>query len=286
MPDQFTVDGLDAADAILAMLGPSVRTLRSGLTPTSFVSAASASSGPSAALLAGSGTASDDAAVAQAAAQSAEAAPAQSAEGAPVTTSPRRADAETAARERDPPADPAVEHPPPYPIAVPPGMDAEEWERQMQRLRRASDTSDKEGETWGDALKFAMWSGVRATLARSAAAPRILRRDSFYHQSSGHVNIRYVAHPDDSFSWGAKNRLVLKDWFDRLLALNTLLILFLMCTLYTVMLFVWTGIYMGIGAHCGGVDLDFQAAFAFSLETATTVGYVSRRAPLPERAPR
>ena len=103
--------------------------------------------------------------------------------------------------------------------------------------------------------------------------PRIMYRDTVYHQTTGDVNVRYEAHPDDFDVRWAKRRLMFRDWFDRLLGFPTSVIVLAMVSLYTLVLLVWTGIYMHVGDVCGNVQLSFQAAFAFSLETATTVGY-------------
>ena len=79
---------------------------------------------------------------------------------------------------------------------------------------------------------------------------------------------------------GAGVALAVTDVFHVALSMNVLL-LFAMCVaLYTTLMLLWTGLYVAIdhpGVHCGiaplGESPSFYRAFAFSMETMTTIGY-------------
>jgi hypothetical protein len=66
--------------------------------------------------------------------------------------------------------------------------------------------------------------------------------------------------------------MLIGDWFDLVLATHTYIVVLLIVSIYTSILLIWSGFYMSIDGLEGG-PLSFQEAFAFALETATTVGF-------------
>lgn len=106
--------------------------------------------------------------------------------------------------------------------------------------------------------------------------PRMVKRDLVFEQSS---NIIAMRHGQGFFGlfW-----LLRHDWFHALLRFPTLHSLGCLLLIWTLMIILFAGIYMGVDRRnpelsCGlgtaGDPIQFGAAFAFSLETCTTVGY-------------
>mmetsp|Transcript_23378 Transcript_23378/g.34651 ORF Transcript_23378/g.34651 Transcript_23378/m.34651 type:complete len:646 (-) Transcript_23378:344-2281(-) len=112
---------------------------------------------------------------------------------------------------------------------------------------------------------------------RSRKPPRLIERNMAFGQSANEVSIRHKR------NIGLKKWLLLKnDWFHVLLRVETFPSLCGLLSIWTTIVMIFVGIYMGIdrsyaGTNCGlgqeGNYISFGAAFAFSLETATTVGY-------------
>ena len=104
---------------------------------------------------------------------------------------------------------------------------------------------------------------------------RLIVRDLRYHQSSDSLNIRHqCAKP--FHHWYSE------DWFHVLLRLRTSVSLFMFVTIWTAFLLFFAGVYMVVDMENPEIDcglghvpntIHFGAAFAFSLETTTTVGY-------------
>ena len=111
---------------------------------------------------------------------------------------------------------------------------------------------------------------------------RLVKRNLPFFQSenalrvaSQHAEIRLFA-------------LLTKDWFHVVLRMNLWLSLLVLLSIWTVAIIVFAGIYMRIDraqphVNCGlgviGSPIEFAPAFAFSLETCTTVGCVGLRQP-------
>jgi len=108
--------------------------------------------------------------------------------------------------------------------------------------------------------------------------PRLIQRNLPFKQSKNKVNVinRYGKHKH------LHGMLFLHDWFHVFLRWPTTLSVFFLIVLWTVVILIFAVIYMKIdrrvpSVDCGlyevGVPISFRAAFAFSLETCTTVGY-------------
>lgn len=104
---------------------------------------------------------------------------------------------------------------------------------------------------------------------------RLVRRDAPFHQSSGKIFMDRTAMRNKEL-----NLIGLGDWFHVLLEGRSTYLVLLLITVYTVIIIIFAGIYMGIDGErsaCGlaepGTTLSFHTAFAFSVETMTTIGY-------------
>ena len=105
--------------------------------------------------------------------------------------------------------------------------------------------------------------------------PRLIPRDLPYKQSRNQVNIKNVKLHSHAFP------LILLDWFHALLRLPMLTSIPLLLSTWTIAILVFAGIYLRIdrvnkNIDCGlsnpGEIIPWSTAFAFSLETCTTVG--------------
>uniref|UniRef100_A0A7S0CFI0 Potassium channel inwardly rectifying transmembrane domain-containing protein n=1 Tax=Proboscia inermis TaxID=420281 RepID=A0A7S0CFI0_9STRA len=103
--------------------------------------------------------------------------------------------------------------------------------------------------------------------------PRLIKRDLPHHQSTAKVSI---------VRKNLVNKLALHDWFHMLLRWTTTFSISILLLVWTFAIIVFALIYMyddkinplvecGLGA--AGDPIGFNGAFAFSLETCTTVGY-------------
>jgi len=109
-------------------------------------------------------------------------------------------------------------------------------------------------------------------------APRLVKRDLKYHQSSSKFNIRNI-HGDNKWTMIT---IFSGDWFHIILRQHTILSVGLMMGAWVTFIIFFAVIYMYIDKQdervkCGlgfdDVPIQFHGAFAFSLETCTTVGY-------------
>jgi len=107
--------------------------------------------------------------------------------------------------------------------------------------------------------------------------PRLITRDYPYNQSSNRVEI---VNENTNPLWG----LLIKDWFHVLLRLPSWISLPAFIIIWYISIWVWAAIYQYISnkssnfeKDCGlgspNVTLSIMTAYAFSLETCTTVGY-------------
>jgi hypothetical protein len=105
--------------------------------------------------------------------------------------------------------------------------------------------------------------------------PRLVRRNLPFNQSR---NILQVEH-----NQGTRiSSLIRHDYFHVILRLSVWHTLMLLLFLWTLIIVVFGGLYVAVDRNslsplCGlgnaGAPVSFYAAFAFSLETCTTVGY-------------
>lgn len=114
----------------------------------------------------------------------------------------------------------------------------------------------------------------------SAPLKRLVARDMPYHQSSNRLQVRHQASGRKNgplFHW-----LYVRDWVHVLLRLRTAVSLFLFVVIWTIFLIIFALIYVAVDGQNPDIDcglgkvpdtIKFNAAFAFSLETTTTVGY-------------
>ena len=104
--------------------------------------------------------------------------------------------------------------------------------------------------------------------------PRFVKRNLPFHQSDNCVNVRH--------NQGFRIYLLLQqDWFHVLLRIPTWQSACMLLSVWTVMLVIFSGLYVwdqqNTPTYCGlgkdGTPITFRGAFAFSLQTCTTVGY-------------
>ena len=104
---------------------------------------------------------------------------------------------------------------------------------------------------------------------------RLVKRNMDYYQSKNKLRVE-----NQHTHWRLLS-LLRHDLFHVILRFNLWLSLFLLLGFWTVVIIVFAGIYMAIdrgnvGSDCGlgaaGEPIKFSSAFAFSLETCTTVG--------------
>ena len=126
----------------------------------------------------------------------------------------------------------------------------------------------------------------------SAEAPlkRLVVRDLPFHQSSNSLRVRHQMSKE--YSKRAKGRhsagglgffhWYIEDWFHVLLRLRTVVSPSAFTVVWTSFLLIFAGVYCWVDRinpdeACGlgepGYAIKFYGAFAFSLETTTTVGY-------------
>jgi hypothetical protein len=105
--------------------------------------------------------------------------------------------------------------------------------------------------------------------------PRLIARNLPYHQSRNKMAVQSVKNHSHVYP------LLLLDWFHVFLRLPTYFSVTLLLSIWTLFILIFAGIYVGIDTSnidldCGlgspGTPLAWGTAFAFSLETCTTVG--------------
>lgn len=113
-----------------------------------------------------------------------------------------------------------------------------------------------------------------STACPSIPVKRLIDRRNTFHQSSDKVNIRIVEHFNDKRVRWARRILFAGDWFDYIVTKPTCTVVTVLISIYSTCLLIWAGFYMAVDFCLEGEEnLTFQEAFAFSLETATTVGF-------------
>ena len=121
------------------------------------------------------------------------------------------------------------------------------------------------------------WSNIPSKQRENL--PRLVDRGLAFHQSSNKVQLRH------NQGWNIY-RLLRFNWFHVMLRWPSKYSFSFLVTLWTVSIIAFGQLYLWYdqlnpGLHCGlggadGSPIDFTAAFAFSLETCTTVGKVIR----------
>jgi hypothetical protein len=110
---------------------------------------------------------------------------------------------------------------------------------------------------------------------------RLVARDMPFHQSSNSLRIRHQISPRGRGPMNVRF-WYFPDWFHVFLRLRTEVSVLLFVALWTALVVIFAGLYYGVDLQyldisCGlgpaGDPISFNGAFAFSLETATTVGY-------------
>lgn len=102
---------------------------------------------------------------------------------------------------------------------------------------------------------------------------RLIERTAPFYQSSTRVNSRSsVLEGDYKTLWGYRF-VLFRDWFDFMLSFRTSIVILILIVLYTIQLLVWAAFYVAIDCEESDPPLSFQEAFAFSLETSTTVRF-------------
>ena len=105
--------------------------------------------------------------------------------------------------------------------------------------------------------------------------PRLVNRDLPFHQSKNRLTVVNEKH--HSHIWG----LLMRDWFHVLLRLPAWFSTLMLLCVWTLVILIFAYVYTAIdqqfvNTDCGlgepGNPISWGAAFAFSLETCTTVG--------------
>jgi hypothetical protein len=121
--------------------------------------------------------------------------------------------------------------------------------------------------------------GIRLLRSKSQVfLPRLVNRNMPFHQSQNRIAVF-------NLNWKQRiYKLLVRDWFHVLLRVHILLACLVLIIIWTVAILIWAFIYIlsdnygeNLDLDCGlgkaGNPLSFAAAFAFAMETATTVGY-------------
>ena len=118
-------------------------------------------------------------------------------------------------------------------------------------------------------------SGGSQNLSSARRRHRLVRRDAPFRQSSGKIFMMR-----SGLRLRQLRLIALSDWFHVLLESRMTVIVALTTALYTSIIIIFAAMYMAIDgkqSSCGlaapGTDLDLHTAFAFSVETMTTIGY-------------
>ena len=121
-------------------------------------------------------------------------------------------------------------------------------------------------------------AALRSHPSSIAPMERLIARDLPYHQSSNSLSVRHQTSRSNKlrfFHW------YIDDWFHVLLRFRTVASACLFVVLWTTVLIIFAAIYVHVDGknpkeNCGlsvaPNTIGFYGAFAFSLETATTVG--------------
>ena len=108
----------------------------------------------------------------------------------------------------------------------------------------------------------------------SAQPRRLVRRDSAFHQSSGKINMHRGLRADRLLG------LAKRDWYHVLLSMKSRSLLLVIACTFTLVVVFYAFMFMladhsleGCGIAPRGQRASFYNAFAFALETLTTIGY-------------
>mmetsp|Transcript_29065 Transcript_29065/g.53176 ORF Transcript_29065/g.53176 Transcript_29065/m.53176 type:complete len:519 (-) Transcript_29065:119-1675(-) len=153
-------------------------------------------------------------------------------------------------------------------------------ETQVEEGKEAAEVAWEESSDIDDSSSSDDSDFLRSTQRANITTRRILERNLPFHQSKNTLSI------------GNHNKSALKkmawfiyhhDWFHLYLRLPTYASVLIFLSLWTSMILVFAGLYIAIDkSHPGDCGLSFTdddgsikygSAFAFSLETTTTVGY-------------
>jgi hypothetical protein len=114
-----------------------------------------------------------------------------------------------------------------------------------------------------------------STSKSSVHLPRLVNRDLPFHQSRNRITVENEKHHSHIYP------LLIRDWFHVLLRLPVLASISFLLVTWTSVILIFAKIYTKIDTYyvdddCGlgppGEPLSWGTAFAFSLETCTTVG--------------
>lgn len=147
-------------------------------------------------------------------------------------------------------------------------------ERQRQLSRghhRNPDASDEDSFIGNNSMRY-------RTLDKSKSSvflPRLVNRNLTYNQSKNRFAVKNIN--GSSQLWP----LLVRDWFHVLLRLPFHISIVGLLAIWTLLILAWAAIYVLVDTQskeedCGlgepGFPIPFSTAFAFSLETCTTVG--------------
>eukprot|EP00934_Nitzschia_sp_Nitz4_P005412 Nitzschia sp. Nitz4//scaffold34_size148208//61958//63495//NITZ4_002977-RA/size148208-augustus-gene-0.72-mRNA-1//-1//CDS//3329548786//5402//frame0 len=146
-------------------------------------------------------------------------------------------------------------------------------------FRRMTSRAEWEAREESDS-DSAVTPGIRyRTLNKSKSRvilPRLIKRNLTFHQSKNNFAVQNL-HEKARLS-----PLLFRDWFHVLLRLPFHISIGSLLAVWTLMIMLWAQVYVWIDtvskeADCGlgepGFPIAYPTAFAFSLETCTTVGY-------------
>jgi hypothetical protein len=143
-----------------------------------------------------------------------------------------------------------------------------------KRNHSESSDSGEERETQPKGRKRRDWNSLFGHLSSEAhlQMAKLIPRDRRFYQTSNKLNVTCLVERGDVVS--RRNRLLLlaRDWYDYILTFGTVYIILGLVSFYTIHLLVFAGFYMAISINCTSSSvMTYSQAFAFSLETATTV---------------
>ena len=160
----------------------------------------------------------------------------------------------------------------------------------MTTLRGGSESPNYPNDPRSNNLRQRRRRSSSLNLAESQVyLPRLIARNLPYHQSRNNMAVQSLKNHSHVYP------LLLRDWFHVFLRLPTYFSVTLLLSVWTLFILIFAGIYVGIDTsnnlvNCGlgdpGFPITWGTAFAFSLETCTTVGckqplffYLLRRPP-------
>jgi len=146
----------------------------------------------------------------------------------------------------------------------------------MTTLQNGSESPNDPNDPRSNDLRQRRRRSSSLNLAESQVRlPRLIARNLPYHQSHNKMAVQSVKNHSHVYP------LLLRDWFHVFLRLPTYFSVTLLLSVWTLFILIFAGIYVGIDTSnnlvdCGlgdpGFPIKWGTAFAFSLETCTTVG--------------